>query len=41
MMRRPSTGLFAEELALRTAFSALSVRLIIARPFSFHRTVEQ
>src|SRR6266700_3234445 len=33
MMRRPSIGLFAAEIALRTAFSALSVRLIIARSF--------
>ena len=29
MMRKPSTGLSAAEIALRTAFSALSVRLIM------------
>src|SRR6266702_3162459 len=40
MMRKPSTGLLAVEIALRTAFSALSVRLIIARP-SLTGTIEQ
>src|SRR5271169_3712686 len=40
MMRKPSTGFVAVEIALRTAFSALSVRLIIARP-SLSGTIEQ
>src|SRR5579864_3195362 len=40
MMRRPSTGFGDVEIALRTAFSALSVRLIIGSPF-IAWTVEQ
>jgi hypothetical protein len=39
-MRKPSTGVVAVEIALRTAFNALSVKLIIARP-SLLTIVEQ